>query len=198
MIANQRFLISYFCVAALLSLSCPSGQSQTPESSLVSQQSDNQPNRTLAVAQWFKSFDQIRRQAQMSPSERSQADRLLTRGISPFTPEDEKQEATNLLTRLVARYKQAQASMRQLPLIPESQRLHRGYYQYFNTAGSLFSDYLTLQGNLFAKDPASGRPLASMLLERKQHLEELNNLIHTLDDQTRDQFNIPPYQYQSR
>lgn len=153
------------------------------------------PGGRLDVPQWFSRYDQIRREAQMTPEERQQANQLLSRGFSPLRPENEKVATRKLLAKLVGKYKTAKNAMQNLPVLVQTQKLHRGYFQYFSTAGDLFSDYLTVQDNLFAKDKQTGRPLLGQLLERKDKLQELNEQIQEIDKQTRRQFDIPDYQY---
>ena len=155
-----------------------------------------QANQTNRIGQWFSQYDQIRRQAQMSPQERQQADYFLSKITAVFVPGQEKLEAKDLLTRMVSRYRQASVTIKQLPLIPETEQLQRGYYKYFVTAGNLFIDYLKVQNNLLATDPQTGQPLAAQLMQRKQALEELNQSIQGLDQQTRNRYGIPPYRYQ--
>ncbi len=146
-------------------------------------------------AQWFARFDQIRRQAQMTPSERQQADKLLSRGMSAILPGPEKIAARNMLTSLTAKYNTATNQLKQLPMINETKELHRGYYQYFNNARMLFSDYLRVQDNLFVADPQTGQPLAGQLMQRKEALEELNSQIKSLDKRLRDQLDVADYKY---
>jgi hypothetical protein len=77
-------------------------------------------------------------------------------------------------------------------MIPETQKLHRGYYQYFSTAQDLFASYLAVQDNLFAQDD-QGQPIVGQLMTRKQKLEALNNFIQDVDKQTRTQFGVAAY-----
>src|SRR5688572_7320312 len=48
------------------------------------------PSQGLTIGQWFGQYDQIRRQAQMSPAERQQADSLMSRGLSILVPGENK------------------------------------------------------------------------------------------------------------
>lgn len=152
----------------------------------------------LDVPQWFNRYDQIRREAQMTAEERDQANELLSKGFSPLRPENEKVATKNLLTKLVGKYRSARLAMKNLPTLPQTQKLHNGYSQYFSTAGDLFADYLTVQSNLFAKDKQTGRPILGQLLERKDKLQQLNEQIQDIDKQTRKQFDIPGYQYKPK
>ena len=162
------------------------------------QQRANQPAQTLKggrVNQWFSQYDQIRRQAQMSPRERQQADYFLSKITAVFVPGQEKLAAKELLTRMVVSYRQAASAMKQLPMFPETAELHRGYYRYFVTAGNLFIDYVKVQDNLLAVDPQTGQPLAAQLLQRKLALEQLTQNIQSLDQPVRYQYGIPDYRY---
>ncbi len=147
------------------------------------------------IRSWFMQYDQIRRTAQMSPAERQQADQVLSRGLALFMPGQDKTLGQSLLTDLVRRYQIACQQLSTLQLIPATEQLHRGYYQYFCDARRLFSDYLKLQEDLLAVDPATGQPLASGLIERKQNLELLDQNNKALDQQLRTQYGIPPYRY---
>ena len=145
--------------------------------------------------QWFTQYDQIRRQAQMNPTERQQSDYLLSRGMAILMPGEEKMAARQILMMLVNKYQVAKAAMQALPPVPETINLHRGYYQYFNNAHQLFSDYLRVQDNLFVTDASTGKPIAGQLLQRKAMLEQLRQQIQGLDEQTRNQLGIPQYKY---
>jgi len=150
------------------------------------------------IMEWFQRYDQVRRQSQMSPAEKQKADGLMSKGMTglgAMLAGDEKAATQNLLTKLVNKYQSAAEQMKQLPLYPETERLHRGYYQYFSDARRLFSDYLKVQSNLFAMDEETGKPVAGLLMARKQNLEQLDMSNKALDEQLRQQFNIPPYRY---
>ncbi|MBZ0189323.1 MAG: hypothetical protein K8F91_23970 [Candidatus Obscuribacterales bacterium] len=147
------------------------------------------------LAEWFQCYDQIRRQAQLSPADKAKANALLSKGISLIVPGAEKEVTRKLLAGLVTRYNRAAEQMKLLPLYPETEQLHRGYYQYFNTAGMLFTDYLKVQNNILVPD-ATGAPLAGSLMPRKQNLEQLENNIKALDTSLRNKMNIAPYKYQ--
>lgn len=150
------------------------------------------------IQEWFNRYDQVRRQSQMSPSEKQRADGLMSKGMSglgAMLAGDEKAATQNLLNKLVNKYQTAAEQMKQLPLYPETERLHRGYYQYFSDARRLFSDYLKVQSNLFAMDEETGKPVAGLLMARKQNLEMLDMNNKALDEQLRQQFNIAPYRY---
>lgn len=169
----------------------PNERSQTNSSALAQSGRINLSNIQL----WFQKYDAIRRQAQMSPQERQNADELMSKGLSMIVPGPEKIESQQLLSALVNRYGFACRQLEQLPLFSQTANLHRGYYQYFRDASQLFSDYMRVQDNLFATDAMTGKPLAGQLLERKDNLESLETQVKFLDNQVRQQFGIAPYQY---
>ncbi|MBP9092959.1 hypothetical protein KBI23_18185 [bacterium] len=144
------------------------------------------------LRQWFSSYDMVRKQAQMSPTEKDRADNLLSQGLSVFVPGPNKTQAQKLLTGLVEKYQVAIARMKAMPLYPETEKLHRGYYQYFSDAKTLFSDYLRVQDNLMVKDE-NGKGIMPQLMARKANLESLEMQIKQLDSELRGQFGIAPY-----
>lgn len=168
----------------------PSGQMGMAQANMI--------NRSGAIQEWFQRYDHVRRQAQMSPAEKARADGLMSKGmggLGAMLAGDEKMVTQNLLTKLVGKYQTAAEQMKSLPLLRETEQLHRGYYQYFSDARQLFSDYLKVQSNLFAMDEATGKPVAGLLMGRKQNLEQLDMNNKALDEQLRQQFNVPPYRY---
>lgn len=146
------------------------------------------------LRRWFGRYDQVRREAQMTPVERKKADGLLSKGLSIFVPGDEKTTTQALLSKLVAKYNAACEQMKQLELYPETKQLHLGYYRYFSDARGLFGDYLKVQENPLAKDQ-TGAVIAGGLMQRKQNLEFLDQNNKMLDQQLRNQIGVPPYQY---
>jgi len=144
------------------------------------------------LKQWFNSYDMVRKQAQMSPSEKDRADNLLSQGLSVFVPGPNKLQAQKLLTGLVDKYQVAITRMKAMPLYPETEKLHRGYYQYFSDAKTLFADYLRVQDNLMVKDE-HGKGIMPQLMARKANLENLEMQIKQLDSELRGQFGIAAY-----
>lgn len=159
------------------------------------QSMQQQPGPGLTIAQWFNQYDQVRRQAQMSPVERQRADSLMSRGLSILVPGDTKIATKQILGTMVDRYTRACNQLKGLPQIQPTQQLQVAYYNYFNTAGLLFLDYLRVQDNLLLSDATTGQPLAAGLLQRKQMLEMLEGRCKQLDAQVRAQYGVPPYQY---
>ncbi|HEY9684039.1 MAG TPA: hypothetical protein V6C86_20825 [Oculatellaceae cyanobacterium] len=147
------------------------------------------------IKSWFAKYDDIRRQAQMNPTERAKADTLLAKGISIVMPGADKVESAQLFQVLESKNSQAADQMKQLALYPETADLHKGYFKYFSDAASLFGDYLRVQNNIMTTDPVTGKPLMGQLLNRKKNLEDLDAANKAMDADLRNQFGIPPYRY---
>lgn len=158
-----------------------------------SEQAGKKPS-AAQVYQWFLHYDEIRRRAQMNPIEKQQADGLLARGFSLFMPGQDKIAAKQLLTNLVHKYHTATQSIKALPMVAETKQLQMAYYQYFENAMNLFSDYLRVQDNVFAVD-ASGQAIAKQLIQRKVALETLEQNCKNLDGQLRQKYGVAAYQY---
>lgn len=146
------------------------------------------------IEEWFRQYDRIRHDAQMGPAERRRADLLLSKGLSMIIPGEEQAATQALLSKLVGRYRWAVEQLKQMPLFPETEKLHCGYYQYFRDARNLFSDYLKVQDNLFAKD-ATGKALAGTLMQRRQSLETLDQSNKQMDEHLRQKHGIAAYRY---
>jgi hypothetical protein len=151
------------------------------------------------VSDWFQQYDQIRRQAQMSDSERERSRGLMAQGMAASFMQSanaaqDKAAASALLRRMVQRYQLASSQMSTLPRIPETKKLYDAYTQYFQEAGALFSDYLRVQNNLFATDGA-GKGLVGQLAQRKSDLEMLDAANKDLDARLRDKFGVAAYAY---
>jgi hypothetical protein len=170
-------------------------QDSAPQGNTYSPARPGKPTSPDNLRNWFQAYDDIRRRAQMSPSEKQKADGMMSQGLSVVIPGAQKAETQQLLSSLVNRYQVAAGKLKNLPFYPETGDLHKGYFQYFTQAGGLFSDYLKVQGNLFAVDGQTGKPLASELMTRKEALESLDQRNKYIDTQVRNQLGIAPYQY---
>jgi len=188
MLKIKKRIVVYSCVSLLFSFGFTFV-------TLNSQAQQSAPDNNQSIQSWFRQYDQIRRTAQMSPAERQQADQILGKGLALFMPGPDKIVAQKLLNDLVKRYDLACRQLASLQRIPATDQLQRGYYQYFVDAHRLFSDYLRLQNDVMALDSATGQPLASGLIDRKQALEQLDQNNKMLDQQMRQQYGIPAYQY---
>jgi hypothetical protein len=190
----MKLRLPALCLAAIFSLSIgvlPQALAQNGAGSSIG-------TRATPIAQikdWFNKYDAIRRQAQMNPQQRAKADAMLSKGLAIVMPGPDKQESAGLFQLLEQKNANADTQLKNLPLYPETEQLHRGYHQYFHDTASLFADYLQVQNNLMTPDPATGKPLMTSLLGRKKMLEELDFNNKNLDADLRNRFRIAPYQY---
>jgi hypothetical protein len=148
--------------------------------------------RTQLISDWFNRYDGIRRGAQMAPAERAKADAAMAKGLM-VAPED-KPVVQAFLKKLISKDSTAAEQLKGLPLYPETEQLHKGYYQYFTQAAKSFGESIAVQNNMFAVDE-KGESVAKNLILHKQELETLDRNNKDLDARLRQQFNIAPYHY---
>ena len=174
----------------------PNGGFQQPMNQPMNQGSAIKvnPQQAAKVYQWFLKYDEIRRRAQMDPIEKQRADGLLARGFGLFMPGQDKVAAKQLLGGLVQKYQVASQSLQAMPPLKETQQLHEMYFQYFDTAMHLFSDYMKVQDNVFAVDN-TGQSIAKQLIQRKMALENLEHACKDLDYRMRQSYGVAPYQF---
>lgn len=130
----------------------------------------------------------------MNPIEKQKSDGLLARGLGLFMAGPDKLAAKQLLGTLAERYQGACQSLRKLAPLPETKELQGLYFQYFEAAMFLFTDYLKVQDNIFAVDN-TGQSIAKQLIQRKLALENLEHSCKELDSRARQVYGIAPYQY---
>ena len=201
---SHTLILTLFCSSASFvtgaSAVAQTENSANAASSTQSQaisESRNPATETSLIKDWFKQYDEIRRQAQLSPKDKEEANELLSKGLAIIIPGDDKTQTQKLLKDLVSRYGAAEERLKQLPLYPETEKLHRGYYQYFSNARQLFADYMVVQNNVLAQDQ-NGIPIAKTLMARKQNLEMLDKNNKAMDDFLRKQLSIPAYKYKEQ
>jgi hypothetical protein len=182
----MKLELSSICLALIVALSVTGS---TPSAT----QAQNQATPTAKIKAWFAKYDDIRRQAQMNPTERAKADTLLSKGLAIVMPGPDKVESAQLFQVLESKNSAAAEELKQLPLYAETSDLHKGYFKYFSDAASLFGDYLRVQNNLMTTDPNTGKPLMGQLLARKKALEDTDAANKALDSDLRNKFGIAPY-----
>lgn len=132
-----------------------------------------------AVTEWFKKYDQIRRDAEETSQERYQ-----TLFLGENKP-DEKNAA--LAKDMVGKYTRAAAAMKQLPQVPETRELHKGYLSYFTSARQLFAEFLKAQKIV----PYT----IKHLVPSKNNLSNLDKANKKLDADLREIFGIPKHKH---
>lgn len=136
-------------------------------------------SRKGQVVEWFKKYDEIRRDAEMSLADKFQA-MLLATG-SPG-----KRNVT-VASHMAVKYSVALAEIKRLEPIPETKELQEGYTEYFSRAYKLLQDELNGQ---------ELKPLNDKnFLEVKHQLERLDGKNKKLDDQLRKEYGIPKHRH---
>lgn len=139
-----------------------------------------------SVVTWFTKYDQVRREAQMTRSEKADAVRLWASSYVQTTDRDDE-VARAILTRMVVRYDRAAKQLAALPQIPETKVLHKGYLEYFQRAHANFRGYVE---TLDKKSPRAA--FAQMDLGR-QPLALFDAGNKSLDRQLRTKYNIAEF-----
>lgn len=136
-------------------------------------------SRKKQVVEWFKEYDQIRRDAEMSLADKFQA-MLLTTG-SPG------KRNVALSTRMAEKYRTALAEIRRMESLPETRELQEGYTEYFSKA------YALLQEHLDGQDP--GALNNKNFIQMKEQLESLDSKNKKMDDDLRKEYGIPKHRH---
>lgn len=177
--------IQYRIAAIICTLACLLGTADAPAKStyLASKATERAQRRqrqeNAAVIAWFKEYGQIRRNAEMTKRDRYQA---LYLGEN----QRDKNNAA-LASRMIERYATAEAAMKQLPSIPETNALHEGYIQYFSSARQLFADFLEAQKEVPFTTKA--------LVPAKKRLAALDKTNKRIDAQLRKKYKIPKHRH---
>jgi hypothetical protein len=141
--------------------------------------SETKVTRKHKIVEWFKKYDQIRREAEMSLADKFQA-LLMATG-------DPGKRAFNLASRMSTKYKRALAEIKKLKPEPETKDLQEGYTEYFVKARQVLEEHLA---------PDSPTRISNKSLEEvRKNLEELDHKNKQLDDDLRKEFHIPKHRH---
>ncbi len=135
--------------------------------------------KNVAVTEWFKKYDQIRREA-----EETTRDKYQSLFLGESKPDKKNAE---LASRMVEKYAVALAAMKRLPSPPETKQLHNGYIEYFGSARQLFIDFLKGQKIV----PYSVKRFAPA----KNRLEALDKTNKRIDGELRKTYGIPKHKH---
>lgn len=131
------------------------------------------------VSEWFKKYDQIRRDAEMSMGDRFQV-MLMATGMP------EKRSIT-IAARMIDKYKIALVAMKSLKYIEETKELQDGYIKYFDSALHVLRHYVEER-----KDPHFK---AQPFFEVEKELQDLDKSNKTLDEHLRKEHSIPKHKH---
>jgi hypothetical protein len=133
----------------------------------------------ITVAEWFRRYDEIRRRAEMTRSEKLQSFGLVSK-------RPDKRNAA-LASHMIQKYTMAVSAMKELESTPKTRELQNGYIEYFTTARKLMTDYLDAQEQV---------PITNQdLMMTKGNLEEVDKKNKKLDAELRKQFAIPRHKH---
>lgn len=130
-----------------------------------------------AIKKWFSRYDDIRRESEMSFTEKLQSLLLFAK-----LPDKRNSE---LAKRMTERYKTSLKHLKELEVPPETQKLHDGYIEYFSRALKL-SDYY---------EAAERDKMLKPIKELKKELEELDDQNKQLDETLRKKYQIPKHKH---
>lgn len=177
-------------LCAALAISCGSGGLPTyAKNRQLAFASLAQPSDNRAVSDWFRQYDRIRKNAQMSPEDKSLSRKLLGKGLNPLASDEDRSAARTLVTKMVSKYAVALNEIHRLRPIPQTRSLQSGYTRFFSEAHDLFTTYLSLQNNLFGSKKGN----CKTMIEKKHVLDDLDHQNKDLDEQLRKRYNIPAF-----
>jgi hypothetical protein len=117
-----------------------SGTSKDAEASNDSQSKKSSDSRDQVHA-WFKQYDQIRRDAEMTLQEKFQVHSLFAKLGDDKKSSSEKSE--DLAKRMMDRYAEAAKKIHDLPELAATAELKKGYEEFFTRSSQLFQDYMS-------------------------------------------------------
>jgi len=139
---------------------------------------EHDDDRPQSIADWFKKYDQIRRNAEMTLGEKLQMRSIVDKGLNGV-----KQTKSNsaLAQRMISKYAQAGSAMQNLAAVAETKELQDGYAHYFVDAEQLIKECLESQPN------DSGKPVPAAM---RTSLEQLDRKNKELDACLRKKYGI--------
>lgn len=140
----------------------------------------------LSIRSWFRQYDRIRKEAQMTFPEKLQAAHLLNRGLSRLKSEYEVSYARTFISTMVDRYERAEKDLVGLAEVAQTHELQQGYERYFHDARAFFSDYISFQ----EQQAQEGNAAHQNLVDEKEKLASLDRDNKELDAILRHQYHI--------
>ncbi len=134
-----------------------------------------------SVRDWFREYDKIRSDAEMSLSEKLQSRSFLQKGLKPGA--DTPQKITDLMHRMNSKYTTAHHAMEHLQPVAETKSLQDGYTEYFKRMRHLFAHGL----NTEQIDIGATISFAA----KREEIEILDKRNKSLDASLRKRFKIP-------
>ena len=156
----------------------------------ATQSSEEKHDDTSQIYTWFNQYDEIRRNAEMSLSEKLRMHHFFGKGLTAFAP-DSSEPSEKLIAQMVERYGTATQAMEALPAVPETKELQIGYTKFFKQAKDLFEKYLDIQKNRKKVGFTEHLPL----VDQKTALQNLDAKNKALDKSLRQKYSISPHKH---
>ena len=177
--ALALLLVSYMALPPV----CIAENASTPAT-------DEKLEDTSRIYTWFSQYDEIRRNAEMSMSEKLRMHHFFGKGLTAFAP-DSSEPSEKLITQMIARYDTAYQAMQALTEVPETKDLQCGYTKFFKQAKELFEKYLEIERN--RKKVGFTEHLS--LVDQKTALQNLDAKNKALDHSLRQKYSIAPHKH---
>jgi len=137
------------------------------------------------LVDWFRQYDSIRREAQMTMPEKMKATQLMSAAARGDVSDAD--EAAVLLGRLATKYGKASQSLKSLPAPAQTKELKDLYVRYFSTGHAFFSKY---RSTLAAKDQDA---MLNQLRHGRSQMSLLDSSAKRVDRQLREKYKIEPF-----
>lgn len=142
-----------------------------------------------AVVDWFKKYDQIRRDAELSLGDKFQTMSFLDKNLDNKTTLRKRDQ--ELVARMNAKYAQADEAMKNLQPVSATRELQDGYTKYFSQVHKIFTHYIQDQN----APEVDCTPSPSSVREQRSALEELDVANKKLDAQLRTKYSIAKHKH---
>jgi len=153
-----------------------------PAAPTAQEQSSNE-----SIAEWFKAYDQIRRNAELTLGEKLES-------INLDLKAKPSKSSASLAKRMISKYSAALTTIKNLQPLPETAELQNGYVQYFSTALEFFDLYLGQPETVIGTDQCS-LPSLNSLPELRENLERLDKINKGLDSVLRKKYALPKHRH---
>lgn len=183
MVTEHHMVVPPPAVAGPLAAPAPVRPQPGPAAPAARRHNFAQMNEKQRVVAWFTEYDDIRRDAQMSPAEKAGAIKMWATSFVSAGPA-ETSDARILLSRMVQRYDQAGKRLSALPEIPETKSLQRGYLTFFHMAKGNFQRYLN------TLNTGSLKATVAQTQAGKQELSVVDVRNKSLDRKIRERYHI--------
>lgn len=125
------------------------------------------------AADWFRLFEKVEDSAQLSKADRNSGNLLMMRALAGVTTEPEQMRAEQLLTKMIARYRNASQKISALPELSETKPLQLGYAEYYKSAADLCQLCMLMRSGDGGKYRRLTGEEVQVLMERKRIIDKL-------------------------